>query len=74
MEVWMSVVDDALADLDSGVAEVAQEIAELADRVEAGELNQDQIASEIRMRAQALKDIRPDTPVTDVPADGEPAV
>jgi len=73
MEVRLSVIDDALADLDAGVAEVSEELRELADAVEAGELNSEEVAAAIRERAQTLRDIRPDTPapVTEEPAPGD---
>lgn len=69
----MSAIDDALADLDSGVEEVTQELNDLADAVEAGEVNTEQVASEIRQRAQRLRDIRPDAPVPAESGDEVPA-
>lgn len=56
----LSAIDDALVELDAGVEEVAREMGELADKVDAGELSIEQVAGEIRTRAATLRGIRPD--------------
>lgn len=71
MECWMAAIDDALAELDAGVEEVAAEMTALAAAVDAGTVNADQVAGEIRARAARLRDIRPDpTDGGTAPVDG----
>lgn len=65
--VRLSAIDDALVELDAGVAEVAREMGELADKVEAGDLSIAEVAGEIRNRAATLRGIRPD----EVPVPGD---
>lgn len=75
VELMGAQTQAALTELDSSLQEVAGELEELADQVEADDAT---TAGEIRTRAQRLRDLRPDenVPVDDTgatPGDATPA-
>ena len=52
----------ALADLDSAIQEVAGELTALAAKVEQGQLSDTEVAAQIRARAETMRGLRPDEP------------